>query len=71
MFRILDLSREETSDADVERVRAIFQNCGAVEAGRAFCRNLMDKGRLALAETPENLRTTLIGFFEGLLDRKK
>lgn len=71
LFRILDLPREETTDADVARVGELFAKYGAVEAGKALCRDLMEQAKSALADAPEKLRVTLIEIFEDMLDRKK
>ncbi|NQU42842.1 polyprenyl synthetase family protein [bacterium] len=70
LFRILDLAREDTGDTEVEWVRGLFDQYGAIDAGRTFCRILLDKARLAMAPTPERLRRTLLPIFESLLERK-
>jgi len=71
MFRILDLPREETTPEHVAWVRALFDRVGAIEAGRAHCRKLMDQAHAAMANAPARLRDTLLTLFEALLDRKK
>lgn len=71
LFRILDLPREQTSDSDVESVRALFAQYGAVEAGRAYCENLMAAARRAVAIVDPELREALTAIFEDMLDRKK
>jgi geranylgeranyl pyrophosphate synthase len=71
LFRVLDLPREETTDDHVKWVRDLFDKYGAIEAGRRMCEDLMERARRAVAPTPPKLRDTLIGVFEGLLDRKR
>ena len=71
MFRILDLPREETTPEHVAWVRALFDRVGAIEAGRAHCRKLMDQAHAAMSDAPARLRDTLLTLFEALLDRKK
>jgi len=44
---------------------------GAIEAGRAHCRALMDQAHAAMSAAPARLRDTLLTLFEALLDRKK
>jgi geranylgeranyl pyrophosphate synthase len=71
MFRILDLPREETTAEHVAWVRALFDRVGAIEAGRAHCRALMDQAHAVMSAAPARLRDTLLALFEALLDRKK
>jgi geranylgeranyl pyrophosphate synthase len=71
MFRILDLPREETTPEHVAWVRALFDRVGAIEAGRAHCRKLMDQAHAAMSDAPARLRDTLLALFEALLERKK
>ncbi|MBN1866905.1 polyprenyl synthetase family protein [Candidatus Sumerlaeota bacterium] len=71
LFRILDLPRDETTPEDVDRVRALFEKYGSPEAGRTLCRESMEKAREELAPVPEELRTSLLGVFEWLLNRNK
>jgi geranylgeranyl pyrophosphate synthase len=71
MFRILDLPREETTAEHVAWVRALFDRVGAIEAGHAHCRKLMDQAHAVMSDAPARLRDTLLPLFEALLDRKK
>lgn len=70
MFDILNLPREMTTDAHIARVADLFDKYGAIEAGRAFCNDLMKKAKESIADIPKELRDTLLGIFDGLLDRK-
>ena len=70
LMRILDLPREETTDEHIQWVADLFRCTGAIEAGRAYCEELMGKAREALAPASPALRETLLEIFEYLLDRK-
>lgn len=70
LLRILDLPREATTDEHIAWVRELFERTGAIQAGRDYCRELMDRAHRALDPAPEELRQTLLEIFEHLLDRK-
>ncbi len=71
MFDILDKPREETTDDDVQWVKALFQRTGSTQAGSAFCREQMDLAHATLSPIDKNLRSMLSEIFESLLERKK
>ncbi|MFP4580634.1 MAG: polyprenyl synthetase family protein [Candidatus Sumerlaeia bacterium] len=71
LIRVLDLPREETSAKLIEWVKALFDHYGVIEAGREYCQELMQQGRAAMEDAPENLRRTLLAVFDDLLDRKR
>jgi len=70
LMRILDLPRAETTAEHIAWVRNLFEQTGAIQGGRAYCRQLMEQARQSLAPTPAKLRDTLLEIFEYLLERK-
>jgi geranylgeranyl pyrophosphate synthase len=71
LYDILDLPREETSRAHIQRVAAIYEKYGAIEAGQAYCKQLMEQAHAAMQNTPERLRDTMLAIFDHMLERKK
>jgi geranylgeranyl pyrophosphate synthase len=69
LFDILDRSREETSEADIDWVTALFEKHGAVEAGRDRCRRLYAQSQARLEKLPEPLARALGPVFESLTER--
>lgn len=71
LFRILNLPREETGPAEVEKVRTIFDRTHAVEGSRNYCRELMAQAEKEARKLPEPLQKSLWPLFTALLERKK
>lgn len=71
LYDILDLPREKTSKKCIERVASLYRKYGAIEAGQAYCKQLMCEAHAVMAGTPENLRDTMLAIFDGMLERKK
>lgn len=69
LYRILDLPREETTEADVEWAIGLFERVGALDAARAECERLMSQARAALAPLPPELREA-ISFMTDFLARR-
>lgn len=70
MFNILDKSREQTTQADIQDILELFRKHGAIEAGRAFCAQLHEQARTTLRTLPDPLADLLDRIFELLLQRK-
>ncbi len=66
---ILDLPRNDTTDADIQAVLAIFEKCGAMRAADARCEELKQKAVIALQPLPVNLRERLLEVTEYLTAR--
>ncbi len=71
LFRILDLPREKTTAQHIQTVQELFTRYQAVEAGQAFCHQLMESARQAMTNAPPALRDTLMTIFDELLERKR
>ena len=59
LFAVLDKPRAETTPADIEWVIGLFERCGAIEAARKRCDELLAEGIEALEAVPEPLRSQL------------
>ena len=69
LYRVLDLPREETSDADVAWTIELFGSLGALDEARAECERLMVQAQAALAPLPVALREG-ISFMADYLGRR-
>ncbi len=69
LFDILDAPRAQTTPAMIQEAAAIFDRHGSIAAGRAYCDQLYDQSRQALADLPAPLAATLGEVFELLIRR--
>ena len=69
LFDILDKPREETTDAEIQEVAAIFEKNGSIEAGRQYCRKLFEQSQEQLNRLPKALADELGPFLEMLVNR--
>jgi geranylgeranyl pyrophosphate synthase len=69
LFDILDKSREATETGDIEEVRALFEQYGAIESGRAYCHQLLDQSKAILKQLPSPLGDQLEAVVELLVNR--
>ncbi len=69
LMTILDLPRDDTTDADVQTVLSIFEKCGAMQAADARCEDLKQQAIAALQPLPDGLRVRLLEVTEYLTAR--
>jgi len=69
LLAILDLPRNDTSDADISEVLGIYERCGAMAAADSRCEELRQKAIAALEPLPQNLRERLLEVTEYLIAR--
>lgn len=70
LFRVLDLPRNETTEAHILWARDLFLQYDAIQAGRDHCESMMDEALGLLKPTPRALRETLTPIFEAMLKRR-
>ena len=69
LIAILDLPREETTDAHIKSAIAIFSKYGAIDEARTVCENLKTSALESLMPLPPTLRSNLWQVTEYLAER--
>lgn len=69
LYRILDASRQETADADVEWALDLFERYGVLRTARVHCEELLEKALADLKALPAPCAATLGLFARQMLDR--
>ena len=69
LFDILDKPRNETTTEDIAAVKALFDEHGAIEAGRSYCEELLDQSRAILNTLPTPLAQAFAPVLELLVHR--
>lgn len=71
LFDILDKPREATTEEDIAKAMAIFEQTDAIASGRAYCQQLYTQAEECLAGLPKPLADALSPVFKMLTDRNQ
>ena len=71
LFDILDKPRRATTEHDIQAVLDLYEQYGAIQAGRDYCAQLHTQAQAELAQLPKPLARALGPVFEMLVNRNK
>ncbi len=71
LYKILDVPRHETSDADINWVASLFKKYGSLQAAEEKNRELLDSAFQAIKRLPAPLKELLAEFADLLVRREK